>query len=79
MDEKEVKSKQDETYDARPCIDFTEKELPEIKNWEVGKKYIVELEIEQTGIRVMEYGENKGKMSASFRISKVGVEDSEES
>lgn len=75
VDEKVVKSKIDETYDGRPDINFTEKELPEIKDWKVGEKYTVELEIEQTGMNIIGYGKDKGKMSATFKISKVGVED----
>lgn len=39
------------------------KHLPEAKKWAVGKKYVVTLELEQTGINMGEY-EN----SASFDI-----------
>ena len=73
--EKTTKEVKNETFDARPSIYFNEKELPAIKDWSVGKTYKVEIEIEQTGMRVIDYGENKGKIEATFRVSKVGVED----
>ena len=35
----------------RSTIELNERELPQIKDWHVGKKYTVVLEMEMTGIR----------------------------
>jgi hypothetical protein len=60
-------------YDDRPTITFTTKELPEIKKWEVGKKYDLEVEVEMIGINKDEYGE-KGT-TGRFRVTNVEVDD----
>ncbi len=39
----------EETYLGH--IDLNEKQLPEAKGWEVGKKYTLTVEVEMTGIR----------------------------
>ena len=74
-EKKESRMEESEEYkeDLRPQITFTEQQLPEIKDWNVGKKYSITLEMEQISARTDDYGHNKGKQSASFKITKVGT------
>lgn len=62
-------------YDPRPTIDFSETDLPEIKNWTIDGKYKLTIEVEMRGINEREHGNDKGKKFASFRVTKVGVEE----
>lgn len=64
----------EEDYDKRPSVSFTEAELPEMKNWTIKKKYMVEMEVEMTSTSVIDYGDDKGKVRAEFKINKVGVD-----
>jgi hypothetical protein len=53
----------------RPSIHLEEDQLKEIKNWEVGEKYTLILEVTQKSKR-----ENSDKkISASFDIMKIGT------
>lgn len=65
------------SFDSRPRISFTEDELPEIKEWSVGKKYKLEIKVEMTGINKMEYGENKNKIQGQFKVISTNVEEKE--
>lgn len=56
-----------------PTFNLTEKDLPEIKEWKVGKKYKLEIEVEQIAVSKNEYG--KSPMTARFRIHKVGEKE----
>ncbi len=60
------------TYDPRPCFSISETDLPEIKSWTIDGKYNLEIEVEMRGIREADYGNDKGKKIAEFRISKIG-------
>jgi hypothetical protein len=51
-----------------PSISFSSKDLPEIKKWQIGKKYKVVLEIEEKSVR-----KDEKEFSASFDIKKVGL------
>lgn len=62
-------------YDPRPCISFSETELPQIKQWPLDGKYQLTVEVEMKGIREESYGPNKGKVVGEFRVTKVGVEE----
>ena len=42
--------------------------LPDIKDWKVGEKYTLHLNVKQVGSRIMEYGPHKGKIMADFHI-----------
>lgn len=55
-----------------PSIHFDATELPEIKGWEVGKTYKLEITIKQTSLDVSNY-RGEGKTSAGFEIHKVKV------
>lgn len=77
LSEKEVKFS-DQGYDERPRISFSEKEIPEIKDWKIKGKYILEVEVEQTGTRISDYGNDKELIKADFIITKIGVIDDAE-
>lgn len=62
------------TEDPRPSFCLTESVFPQIKDWKVGEKYKLEVEVEQVGSRIDDYGDNKGKMVADFKISGIMVD-----
>jgi len=51
-----------------PSLHLSSKDLPAIKNWEVGKTYNINLEVKQTSMSE----EMGGDMHASFEIRKIG-------
>ena len=53
-----------------PSFSLTSKDLPEIKNWSVGHKYKLEIEVEQTGMAKAEYMQGE-PLTARFRILKI--------
>lgn len=65
-----------------PRISFSEKDLPEIRNWKVGSKYRIVIEVEQTALRSgmgsmfdPEYHDKKNVLSADFEVQQVGAEE----
>lgn len=66
-----------EMPEYRQTISISSKQLPEVKNWKVGNKYTVELEIEQTGMRKGDEWERKESSEdvyyATFEINSVEV------
>lgn len=60
-----------------PSFSLTAKELPEIKNWSVGHKYKLEIEVEQTSMAKDEYRQGE-PLRASFRITKIKASDDDE-
>lgn len=62
-------------FEFPKTVCLTEKELPEIKDWKVGEKYTITLEVEQTSMRKSDMG---GEMKAEFKILKAMTEDQEE-
>lgn len=61
-----------------PTLRLSEEELPDIKDWKVGGKYTITLEVEQTGshkgdtMMPMMEGESKpAKISAEFKVLKA--------
>lgn len=73
--ESKSKSKSIEPYseNPQPNLYLTEKVLPEIKNWEIGKEYDLMIKVKMTGIREQDYGMDKGKVTADFKITQIGV------
>lgn len=64
--------------DNRSMLYVSEKELPAIKNWKIGQKYILEVEVEMTGISKQDnWSSNPGKLSANFKINKISTEEKE--
>lgn len=60
-----------------PSFSITEKDLPEIKQWSVGKKYKLEIEVEMVSSSKNEYG--KTPLTARFKIHRIGTEEEDES
>jgi hypothetical protein len=63
-----------------PTIRLNDEDLPEIKDWKVGDKYTLVIDVEQTSMRQGNEWEgstgNKDKrIHATFKITKVGVEE----
>jgi len=57
--------------DPRPEFQINADEFPDIKEWSVGKKYKLEIEVEMTGSRIGEYGDDKDKLTGTFKISGI--------
>ncbi len=56
-----------------PSFSLTEKELPEIKDWNVGHKYTLVVEVEMVSSSKDEYG--KSPLTSRFKIHKVGEKE----
>ncbi len=72
-----VKIDYSDDSDKRSSLYISEKELPAIKNWKIGQKYILEVEVEMSGIRKEDYGVDLGKIKADFKINKISTEEKE--
>lgn len=64
----------DSIGDFLPSFSLPASKIPEAKNWEVGKKYTMEIEVEMVGTSKDEYSEDN-KISHRFKITKVGVDE----
>lgn len=67
-------SEKGRTYDPRPVIEISESDLPEIKGWTIDGKYSLNIKVEMRGIQEKEYGNDKGKIYGSFRVTEVGLD-----
>ena len=56
-----------------PSFSLTEKDLPEMKDWQVGKKYKLQMEVEMVASSKNEYGNSQ--MSGRFKIHKIGEKE----
>jgi len=56
-------------YKHHETFCLSSKDLPEIKEWEVGKKYKIVLTVEQTGLNKRDYDD--GRLTADFKILKA--------
>lgn len=57
-----------------PRVTFTADDLPEIKNWSVGGKYKLEIEVEQVAAEKDRYGyedEKTKPLTATFKVTAV--------
>jgi chromatin remodeling complex protein RSC6 len=68
-----VKSMVKSIYDFPNMVSLNDTELPEIKEWKVGEKYKIELEVEQISMRK----KDDGKMCAEFKILSAEAEKEE--
>lgn len=66
----ESSSKNEKYY---PHLDFSSKQLPEIKKWNVGKKYTLVIEVKATRKSINEKEGNEAKEEMCFEVLKVGV------
>lgn len=53
-------------------IHFSDKDLPELKSWDVGKTYKVTVEMEQTSKNIHEHGEGK-RTNGTFEVKSIKV------
>jgi hypothetical protein len=60
-----------------PSFTLTEKEFPAIKGWKVGKKYMLEIEVENVGMNKDEYMP-KMPMTSRLSITKITECDMDE-
>jgi hypothetical protein len=61
--------------DPRPQFSINAEEFPAIADWSVGKKYKIEIEVEMTGCRIGEWGDDKGKMTGEFKICGIMADE----
>lgn len=64
-----------------PTFQLDDEDLPEIKDWKVGDKYMLIMEVEQLSMRQgneWQGAEKDKKVHATFKIISVGVEETEE-
>lgn len=66
--------------DSMPStLRISSEELPEIKNWKIGKKYKLEVEVEMVSVRKPDYWEinemdvDKNELNAGFEINAIKV------
>lgn len=55
---------------SKPTISLDSKSLPQIKDWKVGKTYVVHLKIRETGIHEDSYDDKK-YLHATFELLKA--------
>ncbi len=67
----ELKSKSG-GWDPRPDVRFTDKELPAIKTWAVGKEYMLVVKVKMKSHNSSEEG-----TTANFTVVSVGAEEKE--
>lgn len=75
---KEPSYKEPQTFDPRPTLTFSEDELPAILDWTMNKKYCLTVEVEMKGIEESDWGASKGKKVARLKVTKVGLEESDD-
>jgi hypothetical protein len=72
---KEIKgksmAKESKEPEYKPTIYFDDKQLPAIKDWEVGKTYVVAMKIKMVSLRLSEHN----KRSATFEVYGVKTEN----
>ena len=57
-----------------PRVTFTAEDVPEIKDWKIGEKYYLELEVEQVAAEKDRYGyegEKEKPLTATFKVVAV--------
>jgi hypothetical protein len=63
------------SYSPKPSISFDVKTLPQIKDWKVGGKYRLVIDVEQVSASKDDYDfdsdSDSGKLSARFKVLKV--------
>lgn len=56
-----------------PTFMLTSEDLPEIKNWQIGKEYKVGMVVEQVSIRKGGFDEDSNKIEANFKVKKIAA------
>lgn len=73
VESKDQHEKEELSYNPQPCIEISESVLPEIKKWNVDGKYKCVVELQMQSIGKNDYGHDKGKMCARFKVTKIGL------
>lgn len=60
-----------------PHLDLDSKQLPEIKSWKVGQKYMLLVEVKATRKAMNEREGKEAKEDMCFEIHKIGVKEKE--
>jgi len=58
-----------------PRFYINEADLPEIASWELGGKYLLMIEVEMTGNRIDEHGDDAGSKEADLKVTKISSID----
>jgi hypothetical protein len=64
----------DTPSEMKPTISFTDKELPELAKWKVGKTYNLSVEVKQVSLSQDNY-DGKQQHRASFEVINVTPEE----
>lgn len=63
------------SYDPRPCLDITAIDLPQIKEWSVGKGYNLEVKVKMESYNEgIDSDTGKEKIRACLRVTAIGVD-----
>ena len=77
--EKMPSFKEDQKAKIYPTFTIDDEDLPELKNWKIGEKYVLVMEVEEMAMRAGKEWQgsmdNDKKTHATFKILKVGVKD----
>lgn len=60
--------------DYKPHLHLDDKDLPEIKDWSVGKEYSFTVRAKMTSVNMRENEDDERKMSAGFEIQEITPE-----
>lgn len=66
----------DSPSEMKPTVSFTDKELPELAKWKVGKTYTLQLTVKQVSLSQDSYN-GKQQHRASFEVVEVKPEEKE--
>ncbi len=60
--------------ESKPRIEFTGQDLPEMGDWDLGKKYTLTVEVEMTSVRKgSEWNDKDKETRGTFKVTAVGV------
>lgn len=75
MGEMEMPMAKDMPKEHFPSFNIGLEHLPEAKNWEIGKKYSIELEVVQTSMDMHKNKDGKEMGMVGFDIVSIGAEE----
>lgn len=73
-----IAEKSDKPKRELPRVTFTAEDVPEIKDWKVGSKYFLKLEVEQVAMEKDRFGyegEKESPLTATFKVLAVKAMD----
>lgn len=64
-----------EIPESKPRVEFLGQDIPEIKDWNVGKEYVLKVKVKMVSKREgNEWNDKDTETRASFKVTAVGVE-----